>query len=155
MAVTARGSSGPALTVDVDNLEEIRQGLNDFDPRVRLALDRTIRRSLQSVAGEAAATLHDGPGGGRRQYRVERRKGGYRLINRDRGATISEFAGARNPQGLTPRGRTLIQTLNEAYGPPGRIAWAAWDRRREQVDREVVAAIAAAERELDMFLGRL
>lgn len=154
MAITT-GRSGSGLTIDVDHLEDVRQGLNEFDPQVRLALDRTIRRSLQSVAAEAAGTLHDGPGGGRRQYRVERRKGGYRLINRDRGATISEFAGSRNPQGLTPRGRTLIATLDAAYGKPGRIAWAAWDRRREQVDREIVAALAVAERELDARLGRL
>lgn len=146
---------GSGIEINAEHLDDIRHGLAEYAPTVKTALDREITSALKEVGAEAGGVLHPGPGGGAGKYNVRRRKGGILLENRDRGAAISEFAGSVNPQGSTPRGKTLIETLNAAYGRPGRIAWAAWDRRKEQTDARIAGAIATAERVLDTHLGRL
>lgn len=147
---------GGIIQLDVDRVNETRAALGEFEPLARAALDREIRAAINEIRAVASARLSGrGTNTSARGYRVERRRTGYRLRNVERGAMIVEFAGRVNPDGLTPRGRTLIQTLNATYGRPGRIAWAAWDARKEVTMGRITAAVATAERAVDRYMGRV
>ena len=49
---------------------------------------------------------------------------------------VFELAG-RASGGKTPQGKQMIQALNERYGRPGRIIWRAYDKSRDEVDKEM------------------
>lgn len=53
---------------------------------------------------------------------------------------IFEMAG-RESSGKTPQGRQMIATLTSRYGKPGRILWNAYDKNRDQVDKELVKLV--------------
>lgn len=145
--------SAPGVEVVVLGLAEVQAALDGVDQKAHRALNARVARAVRRVATTAASTVatratthrdHDTAAG----YRVRGRQGLYSIKNRTRGAAILEFAGKVNPQGNTPQGASLIRTLEQRYGPPGRIAWAAWDAQKDQVTAELVAIVAEAEREI-------
>ena len=131
--------------VNVWGLEGLMNRLEQIDPTLRRQLDREIKDVASGIAASAAGRLHPGPNNSAGSYVVSRRRNKVSVVNRSRGAMISEFAGRVNPEGLTPQGRTLIQTLNAAYGRPGRLVWQAWDEQADAVMAQVTALVHKVE----------
>lgn len=134
--------------IEIHGLDGLLARLERLSPEVRKAFEAELRSVVRSVGAAAGARLHPGANDSRSSYAVRARRGAFKVHNPKRGAVISEFAGRANPGGLTPRGATLIRTLNAAYGPPGRLVWQAWDERRDEVTGKVEGIVAAAEARL-------
>jgi len=146
------GTERALFEAEVVGWREANRVLNDLDRSVRTEVYGGLEGTLKAAASEAAGRINRVSGASARGYRVSRSGRGVAIRNSARGAVISEFAGALHPQGVTPRGRTLISTLNARYGEPGRLAWAAVDRRRAQIDAQVQATVEAIERRYRMAL---
>jgi hypothetical protein len=146
---------GEFAQVDVAlELGDLPQALAEVDPKLRRDFEKHLRTRLRVVAGAAGAKVSSrattSRGGGTADaYRVATRRNLFQIKNRTVGAALLEFAGKVNPQGKTPQGAALIRTLQERYGPPGRIAWATWDAQRGDVVRDLRVIVADAERELE------
>ena len=125
------------VMVDQARLKVDSDLLRLFAPELRLKLMANLRATATGVIAHAGedvrhyATTHakgkyaeDAAAG----YKVQQIGGLLRLRNSTRGAAIIEFAGKKNPGGETPRGATLINTLNRRYGRPGRVLWHAFDQ---------------------------
>ena len=63
------------------------------------------------------------------------------------------FAGRKNPGGLTPRGAKLIATLNERYGPTGRVLWHDMDIIGPAMMADVARVVLEAETEINAQLA--
>jgi len=134
--------------IEIHGLDGLLARLERVSPEVRKAFEAELGSVARSIGAAAGARLHPGPNDSRGSYAIRKRAGAVKVYNPKRGAVISEFAGRANPGGLTPRGATLIRTLNAAYGPPGRLVWQAWDERRDEVTGAVEGIVAAAEARL-------
>lgn len=77
---------------------------------------------------------------------------GYVVRNMTRQGAILEHAGSAS-SGATPQGQSLISNMTSLYGPPGRFAWKAYDKRHVQVDAEFNAAVKSFEVEMNAKLG--
>ena len=150
---------GSGVQVDYTRLARIREALEAFPPKVRLSVNRDLRQAGTAVTSEAAGRVRAlatrGTGETARSYRTQVRARGIRIVSKARGGSILEFAGKVNPAGKTVQGASLIRTLNERYGPPGRILWAAWDKRAVEVNARITATVEAAERMLQSSLGKV
>lgn len=143
------GAFGAELTID--GLEATRNGLDELEPSLRRKLDRDLKSTVGTVA-EAASREVDtrSPSSGTAAgYRVERRRSGFRIVNKTRGAAILEFAAIPH----CPQGAALIGTLNEKYGRPGRIMWGSWDALEPYVLDRVRQIVEDAEFELERRLA--
>jgi hypothetical protein len=120
--------------VVIHGLDAVRNALEEIGPEVRRAFDRELRQAVTTVARATAAG-----------YQVKRRGSAYRIANRTRGAAILEFAGKVNPQGTCPQGASLIRTLDEKYGRPGRVLWESWDTMQPWVIDRVRQIVDDAE----------
>jgi len=145
--IDTSGAYGAEIVVE--NLDDVLAGLEEFDPKLRRLLERDIRNAMRGVARGAASKVHSRTNETADNYRIRMRRGVTTLINSTRGAAILEFAGKVHPQGLTPRGRSLIQTLNASYGSPGRIAWATWDAQAPAIEATVYRLVDDAEQALN------
>ena len=59
-----------------------------------------------------------------------------------RGAADQVFALAgRESSGKTPQGKQMIKALNEKHGQATRILWPAYEKNKEQVDKELFALV--------------
>ena len=137
----------------IDGLEETLAALERLEPTLRRHTEKDLRHVVSSVAAGAAGRVHSRSGDTAAGYRVRSRRGMLQIHNRSVGAAILEFAGRVSPQGKTPQGRSLIETLNAQYGSPGRILWAEWDAQQARVLSEVEAAVARAEAEIQARIG--
>lgn len=148
-------TSSAHVSINVAHLEQTLYLLGTIDPQLRTALDREIKHAMSEIAAVASSRIAGhGSGASARGYRVERRRGGFRVRNVERGAAIAEFAGSVNPDGRTPRGQTLIRTLSATWGKPGRLAWAAFDETKDSVFANINAAIEAVEAQVNARMGR-
>jgi hypothetical protein len=140
---------GAAIEIDYHRLARTREGLRTFAPKTLAAVDRDIREAGREVTADAAATVNARARSHRKRdtargYRVQVRAAGVRLVNATQGGAILEFAA----QPRCPQGASLVATLNERYGSPGRVLWGAWDRRAEAVNARIAGTIEGAERAL-------
>jgi hypothetical protein len=180
VAEVGRGVGAIEITIDEFQLKRDRDLLRLFAPKVLREVDAELRGDAQSVADAAssdvahrAQTIHSDPtkidtvG----SYKVSVGGTSYRggvpgtrysgalqgnvlkIKTWARGGSILEFAGKKNPQGLTPRGATLIATLNQRYGQPGRVLWDEWDKQEPRVLAAVEATVLRAEAILTEQLG--
>lgn len=147
------GAFGAGVQIDYLQLTRVREGLSVFAPQCLTVVNDRLRRAGRTVTEEASADVeahatthraHDTAAG----YKVQVRAKGVRLVNATQGGAILELAA--NPQ--CQQGRSLVSTLNERYGQPGRILWAAWDRNAERVNAEVAGTVAEAERALQAVI---
>ena len=144
---------GYGLQVDYARLARTREALRAFGPEALAAVDNDIRAAGREVTDEASARVRAlATSHGRRDtaagYRTRVTARGVRIEGKGRGGAIIEFAGAKNPRGATAQGRSLIATLSRRYGKPGRLLWAAWDKRSGQVNARITTTTEAAERRL-------
>ncbi len=157
------GNVHAEITIDEARLKRDRELLGLFAPHLLHKLDAQLLAEARPVAHAAglrfallARTHRDHNSAESFQTTLTKQhmprnkatgiSGGLvRIRSRARGAAIVEFAGDRNPHGKTPRGRTLIETLNERYGEPGRVLWQAWDDRQQFVLWAVRRLVEAAE----------
>jgi len=158
--------AAPQVMVEVDSLSvaNMRRDLRMFAPLLLGTVDTLLREQGQPIVDEAAARLRalaqthgvdrfGDPDDAADQYKVRiTSKGLVQLVNKSRGASILEFAGKTNQYTHTDRGRTLVNTLNERYGQPGRLLWQAWDEHSEAVQAKVVAIVHDAEAALQRLL---
>lgn len=136
---------------------EVRKALRMVAPALARKLTLQIRNEVVSIAAGARAKFEQGEtGAGRAGFAVERISpragsngfsGGYRAVNRTREGVLLEHAGSRS-QGRTAQGRSLIATLNERHGPPGRYLWSTWDERAGAVQARIGALVRQAQRDL-------
>ncbi len=153
MAVTQYG-----VGIEIDSfarIERTRRLLRQLAPECLAAVDAKLKQAGGEVTGEAnsrIATLAETHGTASPRsagsYRTQVNAKGIRITTRARGAAIIEFAGKLNPTGKTERGRSLIATLNDRYGEPGRIIWAAWDERSEGTMAAIQEIVIEAEKAL-------
>jgi hypothetical protein len=131
--------------VVIHGLDAVRNALEEIGPEVRRAFDRELRQAVTTVARTAATQIDSRTGATAAGYQVKRRGSAYRIANRTRGAAILEFAGKVNPQGTCPQGASLIRTLDEKYGRPGRVLWESWDTMQPWVIDRVRQIVDDAE----------
>ena len=155
-----------ATAIDLAGMPETRALLKRFEPDLLKRLDSKLNSVARSLkAGAQANFSHTGADGT-----------AYRIITRNRidgfsksvttasgsvpagerwssepgvlAAIFELMAAARDaqPQNV-PRVRSLIATLNERYGTPGRFLWEEWDDSGDQYMDEVDAEIKAVEAE--------
>lgn len=53
---------------------------------------------------------------------------------------VFEMAG-RTSGGKTPQGKQMIATLNQRYGPAGRILWRSYEQNRDTIDKQMKALV--------------
>mgnify|MGYP000889122399 CR=1 FL=1 len=145
----------PATTIDksgalgaeivVYGLEAVRNGLEAVDPKLRRNLDRELKTAVGTVAGAAARKVRSRTGATAAGYKVQMRSGRYKVVNKTRGGAILEFAAVPH----CPQGATLVGTLNEEYGKPGRLLWDAWDTMEPYVTDTVRRIVDEASDELE------
>jgi hypothetical protein len=147
-------SKSAYIDIDVAQLERVQLQLSQFDPQLRRELNKRLRKAADVVRAEASATVRSRATTHSRSsrrtassYRVQVRGSSIRIVGPTLGAFILEFAG-KGTKNRKPRGRTLIRTLDERYGKPGRIMWAAFDRHKEQVEADTREAVAWAESQI-------
>jgi hypothetical protein len=75
------------------------------------------------------------------------------------GYYVTEKAGKRNPQGLTPRGRTMIDRINWKFGylkgrGGNRIAWKYFAEHRDDLNRQAKEIIEKFEKKVETELNR-
>ena len=145
---------GVLTKVDTQHLELIRARLRVFAPKLQVALDAELRQAVKPVTDAAEAELQSRAqlASAGSHYGLRRSRGRLTIFSRTRGSAIAEFAGKVHPQGLTPRGATLIATLNERYGSPGRLLWDAWDSHSDEVMVGVRATVAGSEAKLQAVI---
>jgi hypothetical protein len=136
------------VSVEVEGWRETVAALRALEPRIRATATAELEAVAREAASEAASRIHRVTGASAAGYRVSVQQRGVAIANRARGAAIVEFAGRLHPQGRTPRGRTLIATLNARYGPPARLAEPAVLSRRQRLEAAMEAAVEAVAREL-------
>lgn len=134
--------------VEIYGLDSLLARLHRLSPQLDAELVEQINAVAGEIADEARARIHYRTGRAFRGYQVQRKANLVKVRNATAGGQISEFAGSANPGGLTPRGATLIRTLNAAYGKPGRLVWSAWDERKDDQTAKLAALVEAAEARL-------
>lgn len=144
MAVVRTGGAFGAEIV-IEGLDADRNALEDLEPALRRKLDRDLLTALKSVSQTAATEVDSRTGETAKGYRVKRRGNAFRIENRTRGAAILEFAAVPH----CPQGQSLVNTLNEKYGAPGRILWGAWDAMEPYVLDKVRGIVEDAEFEIE------
>jgi hypothetical protein len=75
------------------------------------------------------------------------------------GYYVTEKAGKRNPNGLTPRGRTMIDRINWKFGylkgrGGNRIAWKYFAQHREELNRQAKEIIEKFENKIEAEINR-
>jgi hypothetical protein len=152
--------------LDQESLRRTQQLLRDFSPKLLREMNRAIVETAEGVTQSAGIRLRTlqqtmsmdmskpWPEDAAARYRVRMTSGLVQLLQRTRGGCIVEFAGRANPQGRgSQRGRTLINTLNERYGPTGRLLWHEFDRDAPALMARIDVIVRDAETELNMQLG--
>jgi len=135
--------------VVVDGLDVVRNALETTSPKVRRKLDAQMKETVATVAGAAARQVDSRTGTTAAGYKVSRREDRYKIQNRTRGAAILEFAAIPH----CPQGASLVGTLSEKYGQPGRILWDSWDAMAPFVVDRITQLVEDARLELDQALG--
>lgn len=158
--------SGATTAIDLAGLPETRRLLRQFEPDLLKRLDARMNATARDLKAAAQTNFaHTGADGN--AYRIISRNridGFSKSITTASGsvapgqkwstepgvlAAIFELMAAprdAQPQNV-PRVRSLIQTLNERYGTPGRFLWEAWDDSEGGYAEEVAAEIKAVEAE--------
>ena len=154
--------------VEIRGLGDTIKALKKVDRKAAKELDRELTGMAAVIAAEATATGTRVPsnmpralgsraglpeyavGKGRRQLGASFSFG---VLGLNYNAALGEFAGATTPGGFSSQGAALIRNLDARFGEPGRIGWAAFDARRDDMEAEMLAAVARAEgriqREMD------
>ena len=156
MTVSGKSHRGPSSEIRLEGLEETLAALRALEPDVLKRLQKTIRGSLDKVKRAASGS---GPSGHPMRYTTRTstrgKRAGMRLVARDKETAIFEFAGAkglsRSGGAITPQGAAMVKWL-EGFGKPGRFLWQAWDQHKDVFERELKAAMADAEHELQAHL---
>lgn len=155
-----------STAIDLANLPETRSLLRRFEPDLLKRLDgklNSVARDLK--AGAQAKFAHTGAEGNAYRIRSRNRIDGFSKSVTTEGGSVSPgqkwstepgvlaaifelMAAPRDaqPQNV-PRVRSLIATLNERYGTPGRFLWEAWDDDGEGYLSEIDTTIKAVEAE--------
>lgn len=152
--------------IDLENIPQTRALLRRFGPDLLKSLDSRLNAVARDLRNEAQVRFSN-TGVSADAYRIRSRsrvdgfsksvttKGGFVAAGQKWSSEPGVLAGIfelmaapRNaqPQNV-PRVRSLIATLNERYGTPGRFLWEAWDDNGDAYMSEVDAAIRAVEAE--------
>jgi hypothetical protein len=151
MATTGIDRSGAfGAEIVVQGLDSVLNGFDEVDPKLKRRLNRDLKSPVDTVAQTASRQVETrSPSSGTAEgYKVQRRGSSFKIVNRTRGAMILEFAAVPH----CPQGVSLVNTLNEKYGAPGRILWDAWDTMEGWVTDRVASIVRDAESELDRLL---
>jgi hypothetical protein len=155
-----------STAIDLANLPETRSLLRRFEPDLLRRLDGRLNAVARDLkAGAQANFERTGASGNAYRIRTRNRVDGFsKSVTTEGGsvapgqrwssepgvlAAIFELMAAprdAQPQNV-PRVRSLIATLNERYGTPGRFLWEEWDDSGEGYLSEVDAEIKAVEAE--------
>jgi hypothetical protein len=159
-------ASGATTAIDLAGLPETRRLLRLFEPDLLKRVDAKMNATARDLkAGAQAKFSHTGAAGNAYRVITRNRVDGYsKSVTTVSGsvargqkwstepgvlAAIFELMAAPRdamPQNV-PRVRSLIQTLNERYGTPGRFLWEAWDDSEGGYTEEIAAEIKAVEAE--------
>jgi hypothetical protein len=155
-----------ATAIDLANMPQTRSLLRRFEPDLLKRLDgklNSVARDLK--AGAQANFEHTGASGTAYRIRSRNRIDGFSKSVTTAGGSVAQgqkwstepgvlaaifelMNGPRDarPQNV-PRVRSLVQTLNERYGTPGRFLWEHWDDEGDGYLREIGAEVKAVEAE--------
>lgn len=156
------------VVVDQLALRETQAELRLFAPEVLRRLRAELKLEAESVTKSASAYLRERsqtdwykPDYAAAHYTVRQRGGLLQLYNATRGASITEYAGHVSPAGKSARGATLINTLNQRYGPTtagvggGRILWASWHESEPVILGNVARLVEQATADMNARLKSL
>lgn len=155
-----------STAIDLANLPETRSLLRRFEPDLLKRLDgklNSVARDLKS--GAQANFERTGASGSAYRIRSRSRVDGFSKSVTTEGGSVAPgqkwstepgvlaaifelMSGPRDaqPQNV-PRVRSLVATLNERYGAPGRFLWEEWDDSGEGYLSEIDAEVKAVEAE--------
>jgi hypothetical protein len=142
-AIRSGGILGAEL--EIYGLDDLLSELEQVSPKLRRAFERDIREATGTVAAAAARQVRTRTGATAAGYKVSRRAGAHKIVNTTRGGAILEFAAVPHSK----RGTTLVATLNEVYGKPGRILWDSWDTVEPWVTQRLYKLVEDAEFEIE------
>ena len=151
------------VAVDGDELKRLQTDLRMFAPKLLVQLRRQLAAAGERVTGRAGTrlaslqqthgTYNGQPDDAASHYRMRTTMNLMQLYNMRRGAAMVENAGRTNVYTHTDRGRTLVATLNERYGRPGRVLWRAYYEQSPAMLADVRRLVSAAEDELTAQLN--
>ena len=155
-----------ATAIDVVGVPQTRALLARFEPDLMKRLDSRLGAVTRDIKAGAQARF-ERTGASGTAYRVRSRSSVGRFSKSVTTVPGSVPAGEKwssepgvlaaifelmnavrdaQPQNVE-RTRSLIRTLNERYGTPGRFLWETWDERGEGALKEVEAAVREVEAE--------
>jgi len=147
---------GEGVRVDSASLKRTLDELSELAPDLRKDLLGELGIIAGEIRADAASRIVSRTHESARGYKVQVSAGrGVRIVGTTAGAAISEFAGSVNPAGKCPQGASLVSTLNATYGKPGRILWAAFDARKEEMERRVAESVRHTEEALNVRMHRV
>lgn len=148
--------------IRIDGVKETIKALGVFEPEVKKAMNKEIRKSLAQVRNVAKGKYPQGAW----SVRLNNKKllgsiaataggGGWTTSLKDTPpgtrAGVLEFIGSKY-SGNDPQVSGLIKSLNARYGQPGRFLWSAWDQVGAKALEDIKAAVLKAERDLQASL---
>jgi hypothetical protein len=165
-------ASGASTAIDLAGLPETRRLLRRFEPDLLRRLDAKMNATARDLRSAAQANFaRTGAGGSAYRIISRSRIDGFSKSVTTQGGSVAPrqkwssepgvlaaifelMASPRDarPQNV-PRVRSLIATLNERYGTPGRFLWEAWDDSEGGYEEEVHAEIRAVEAEYSARLS--
>lgn len=167
---TQKGSA-PRVEGGAATLKALRQ----FNPKLRRATDRKIRRAADPLRRAVQARLPgvalSGWTTGRYAYAGSSARAGVKvriggkgrrskttwplvtLQQRDAGGSVFDMAGRRS-RGRTPQGVAFIANLNARFGTASRSMWPAAEQNLGPVRAQVVAAIDEASKQVNVQLRK-
>lgn len=156
MADVVAGQDGLGAQIEIRGFAETMLALSAVDEDMRKEFTKRLRTIGSLVAETARRSAPEG--------RTGKLKAGYRTRLRTRGSSVKvqvrndtrqgmilEFAGSAS-RGKTERGKTLIKTLDDRYGQPGRFMWDAYDVLEPFIIDQAGAAVRQVESDLDARL---
>lgn len=155
-----------STSIDLAGLPQTRSLLRRFEPDLLKRLDSKLSSVARDLKSGAQANF-ERTGASGTAYRIRSRsrvdgfsksvttEGGSvapgRKWSTEPGVLAAIFELMNGPRGAqpqnVPRVRSLIATLNERYGAPGRFLWEEWDDSGDGYLSEIDAEVKAVEAE--------
>lgn len=163
----------------IEGVRETLAALKDFDPKLRRATDRTIRKAAQPLKSAAQSKIpgqalsgwssgryaFDGANaragvrlklGGGVSKRVARSTSTWPLLTMSQsnaGGSVFDMAGRRS-SGNSPQGIAFISALNARFGGASRSMWPAAEEKLPEVQASVASAVDEAAAQINRQLRR-
>jgi hypothetical protein len=135
-------------------LRDTTKALRAVAPDLKRDMTRRMKAPIAATAAQARGLLPSRTGAARAGIKVKsggssKTRFGFRLTQLDAGGSVIELAAA----GSTAQGQSLVATLDQRYGPPGRFLYRAWDDNERKVYAVVAGTVNDIQAELQQRIN--